>query len=107
MKNNETGKWLHPVFAGTSMAYFLTVLDKPELISSSKLLVLSTLFFTLALVLNSIWSYIYYVSDNSADVQKKLRSNFIGQGLDNLCFWSFIFPVVSLVSYIVWPLLGS
>ena len=107
MENNEIGKWLHPVFAGTSMAYFFTVLDKPELIASSKLLTFSTLFFALSLALNSIWSYIYYVSGNTADVQKKLRSNCIGKGFDNLCFWSFIFPLVSLVSYILWPLLCS
>ena len=101
MKQNEIGKWVHPAFAATSMAFLLTIIDKEALVYSSGYLIFSVYFYALALLLNSIWSYIYYIEDSEIDVNKKLRSTWVGKGLDNLSYWSFVFPTVSVVLYLI------
>ena len=97
LESNEIGKWIHPTFAATSMAFFLTILDKGELVSSSYYLGWCIYLYAISLVLNSIWSFIYFTSSDEEKTVQKIRSNFIGKGFDNFCWWSFIFASIFLI----------
>ncbi|TVO96285.1 hypothetical protein AYI86_13730 [Shewanella algae] len=99
MNGNEVGKWVHPAFAATSMAFFLTILDKEQLVSSSWFLIFCVYFYGLALFFNSIWSFLYYVLEDE-DINNKIRSNCFLKLIDNFTYWSFIFPTISLILYI-------
>ena len=107
MNDNEIGRWVHPAFAATSMAFFLAVFDKKELVSSSRLLEFCVYFYALSLLLNSIWSFIYYTSSQNDGLNATLRSNWFTKGLDNLSYWSFIFPTVSFVFYVILHTFGA
>ncbi|MED7819835.1 MULTISPECIES: hypothetical protein [unclassified Francisella] len=98
---NNFSKWLHPIFAANSMLFLLTIIDKEKLVASSTLLIFCVYCYSISLILNSVWSFIYYISDSNNDINKSLRSNRISKGLDNLSFWSFIFATISFVAYIV------
>jgi hypothetical protein len=98
---------MHPAFAATSMAFFLAVFDKHEIVSSSRLLGFCVYLYALSLLLNSVWSYVYYSSSQSCDMNAKLRSNWVTKCLDNLSYWSFIFPTASFVSYVIMSTFGS
>jgi hypothetical protein len=100
-QRNEFGRWLHPILAATSMAFLLTILDKGTLVASSKYLILCVYLYSLSLVLNSIWSFIYFVEPSEKDVSKMLRSNFFTKGLDNLSNWSFLFATCSFLIYLI------
>lgn len=100
-ENNEFGRWIHPILAATSMAFLLTILDKAALVASSRYLIFCVYFYSLSLVLNSLWSFIYFVEDSNKDISKMLRSNFFTKGLDNLSNWSFLFATISLLVYLI------
>ncbi|KPH92151.1 hypothetical protein AMS57_01065 [Pseudoalteromonas undina] len=83
------------------MAFLLTILDKAPLVASSDYLIFCVYFYSLSLVLNAIWSFIYFVEDPNKDVSKMLRSNFFTKGLDNLSNWSFLFATISFLTYLI------
>lgn len=107
MIKNDLEKWVHPAFSATSMVFLLTIIDKEALVASSGLLTFCVYSYSLALFINSIWSYIFYSLDPEVDINKKIRSNWFGKGLDNLSYWSFIFPTVSLVIYLIFRTSGT
>ena len=107
MNGNKVGQWVHPAFAATSMAFFLTIFDKEELVASSPFLIFCVNFYALSLLLNSVWSFIYYTGDSKIDINNKLRSNIVFKGLDNLSYWSFIFPTISFILYILTRTYGA
>ncbi|ARR44162.1 hypothetical protein CAY59_07245 [Vibrio campbellii] len=102
MKDNQVGKWLHPAFTATSMAYFLTVLDKTDLVASSFTLQLATIAYAVALVLNGIWAFSYFdIEESSPTISKLLKSNYIAKGFHNLAGNSFLFATGCLVWYVL------
>lgn len=107
MEKSEFGKWIHPAFTGASFAYFLAVIDKVNLLTSSYSLSFATVTFALALVLNSIWTGVYYAFDKEVDFDALLKNYWILRRFDSLSQWSFIFAVIALVYYVVEPVIEN
>lgn len=102
---SEYGKWIHAAFTGASFAYFLTVFDKTELVLSSSYLVFSTIMFSSALILNSIWSVAYYGFED--DICNLVNKHKVLRRFSNLSQWSFIFASIALVLYVLEPVVES
>jgi hypothetical protein len=100
--DNQFGKWIHPAFSATSMAYFFTILDKTDLIASSFILQGATLCFATALILNGVWAWSYYSNEDSSPyLSNIIKSNFFAKGFHNLARNSFFFGVIALLWYVL------
>ncbi len=107
VENSSFGKWLHPAFTGASFAYFLTMIDKSELIASYSSLYFATLSFAVALIVNGIFSFAYYIADEDDNVDQMVNRYWITRRFNSLSQWSFIFAVVALLYFFVSPLIGN
>ncbi len=89
-------KWFHPIAAGASFTYLLSVLDKFDLIAGNSLLQMVTLFFLIALVLNALWSAAYYSYND-----KTIKSmNFFVRRCGSSAQWMFIIACVMLLFHV-------
>ncbi|HBC3955594.1 MFS transporter permease [Vibrio parahaemolyticus] len=105
MDNSPLGRVLHPVFTGASFTYFMTMMDKGELISDTFVLMFATLFFAVALVLNGIFSFCYLVFGGE-DFDEKVNDVWFFRRFSSLSQWSFIFAVVALLYYFIGPMMA-
>lgn len=105
MEESEFGKWIHAAFTGASFAYFIAVIDKVDLIISSRSLMYATLFFALALILNSIWAIVYYGFNEKINIEEALSKYWILRRFNSLSQWSFIFATIMLVYFVVDPVM--
>ncbi|EPW4494586.1 MFS transporter permease [Vibrio parahaemolyticus] len=101
------GKIIYPTFTGASFAFVLTVVDKAELISASQLLQFSTIFYITALVLNALFSFGYYMSEDKDNFDDKVAKYWIVRRFSSLSQWSFIFATTALIVYLINIVLAS
>ncbi|WP_342652494.1 MFS transporter permease [Vibrio metschnikovii] len=95
------GKIIYPTFTGASFAFLLAVVDKAELISASQLLQFSTIFYITALVLNALFSFGYYMSEDKDNFDDKVTNCWIIRRFSSLSQWSFICATSALVVYLI------
>ncbi len=101
MENREFGRWIHPAFAATSMAFLLTMLDKQALTAGSYPLIFANYFYVVSVIINSIYAYLYFLVENPERVAAKIRGNLILKGFENLSFWSFVFATCAVLLYVI------
>ncbi len=101
------GKIIYPTFTGASFAFVLAVVDKAELISASQLLQFSTIFYITALVLNALFSFGYYMSEDKDNFDDKVAKYWIIRRFSSLSQWSFIFATTALIVYLINIVLAS
>jgi hypothetical protein len=104
---SSIGKWMHPAYTGASFAYFLTVIDKAELIASRNSLVIATSLYAVALLLNALFSFAYYLASSELDLERKINKYWVLRRFSGLSQWSFILATVALVYSVVASLWAS